>query len=222
MDDYDLGPLTDLSKVNDPRISSSPVNGYFVGERGSAYAQHENGETTGYREPSDKSGTGKKLQPSSTKTLFMEPKAVNALHSWVTDEYIGTQLKPAMDKNGKLSHVEVHSTDDVPRRGIKKGQVLSKIPATTQVAEGLHPVEFHGQKSFVSPVGSKTGKEVHYGSPVKAVIPARGGYGKAMPFFPEGGMRPGQSPSLENPINMKKGGVIKMPEDYSKGSWRLI
>ena len=223
MDDYDLGPLRDLHKINDPKISSSPVTGYFIGERGSAYAQHKDGLTTGYRKPTDDtSNAGKTLQPSSSKTLFMEPRAVDALHSWITDEYIGTQLEPAMNENGKLSHVEVHSTDDVPRRGIKKGQVLSKIPATTQVAEGLHPVEFHGQKSFVSPVGSKTGKEVHYGSPVKAVIPASSGSGKAMPFSPEGGMRPGQSPALDNPINMKKGGAIAMPDEYSKGSWKLI
>jgi hypothetical protein len=57
---------------------------------------------------------------------------------------------------------------------------------------------------------------------VKAVIPARGGWGKAMPFSSEGGMRPGQSPSLFNPLNMKKGGAIAMPDEYSKGSWKLI
>lgn len=35
------------------------------------------------------------------------------------------------------------------------------------------------------------------------------GSGKAAPFYPEGGMRPGQSPSLDNPIQEKKGGSIK-------------
>jgi len=35
------------------------------------------------------------------------------------------------------------------------------------------------------------------------------GSGRAAPYDPEGGMRPGQSPSLYNPLNEKKGGTIK-------------
>jgi len=35
------------------------------------------------------------------------------------------------------------------------------------------------------------------------------GSGKAAPFDSEGGMSPGQSPSLYNPIKEKKGGAIK-------------
>ena len=225
MDDYDLGPLADLSKVNDPRISSSPVTGYFIGKRGSAYAQHEDGLTTGYRKPTDDtSNAGKTLQPSSSKTFFMEPRAVAALHGWITDEYLGTQLKPAMDKNGKLSHVEVHSTDDVPRRGIKKGQVLSKIPATMQVAEGLQPVEFHGQKSFVSPVGSKTGKEVHYGSPVAKIIPSPANRVVERAVLQHAPIHSGtpQLPSIKPLPILAEGGAVKMPKEYSKGGWKLI
>jgi hypothetical protein len=222
MDDYDLGPLRDLHKINDPKISSSPVMGYFIGERGSAYAQHKDGLTTGYRKPTDDtSNAGKTLQPSSSKTLFMEPRAVDALHSWITDEYIGTQLEPVMNENGKLSHVEVHSTDDVPRRGIKKGQVLSKIPATTQVAKGLQPVEFHGQSSFVSPVGSKTGKEVHYGSPVAKIIPSPTNkvVEKENAVLQHGSIHSGapQLPNIKPLPILAKGGKITMPENYRAG-----
>jgi hypothetical protein len=39
--------------------------------------------------------------------------------------------------------------------------------------------------------------------------------GRAMSFDPEGGMRPGQSPSLENPLREKKGGSIK--KKYAAG-----
>jgi hypothetical protein len=43
---------------------------------------------------------------------------------------------------------------------------------------------------------------------------SKGGTGKAAPFSPEGGMKPGQSPSLDNPINQAKGGKVTA---YAKG-----
>jgi hypothetical protein len=41
------------------------------------------------------------------------------------------------------------------------------------------------------------------------------GSGKVAPFDSEGGMKPGQSPSLENPLREKKGGSIK--KKYAAG-----
>ena len=42
----------------------------------------------------------------------------------------------------------------------------------------------------------------------------RGGSGRAASFSPEGGTKPGQSPSLDNPIMQAKGGMTKA---YAKG-----
>jgi hypothetical protein len=43
---------------------------------------------------------------------------------------------------------------------------------------------------------------------------ARGGSGRAGPSFsPEGGMKPGQSPSLDNPIMQAKGGSVSSRGD---------
>jgi hypothetical protein len=159
--------MADLSEYG-PLLNLDNIKRLFKGERGSLYAQHENGSTTGYREPSNMAGTGKKLQNPSAKTLFMEPRAAYGLNSWINDEYLGTELKPTLDANNKLTAVEVHATEDVPRRNITKGQVLSKIPATMVPDVGLLPVEIGG-RGFVSPIGEKTGNKVHWGNKIVEV-----------------------------------------------------
>lgn len=152
----------------EPLLNLPDVRKLFKGERGSLYALHNNGSTTAYREPSNMPGTGKKMQSPSAKTLFMDSKAAAGLHGWINDEYLGTELRPAVDKNNKLIAVEVHATDDVPRRNITKGQVLSKIPATMSPEVGLLPVEIGG-RGFVSPVGEKTGNKIHWGNKIAEV-----------------------------------------------------
>jgi hypothetical protein len=46
-----------------------------------------------------------------------------------------------------------------------------------------------------------------YNNIVQRNTPKTGGSGKSTPFNSEGGMKPGQSPSLGNPIQMAKGGM---------------
>lgn len=213
MAEKDFGPLTKLDDVQN----------LLVGERGSMYAQHSDSSTTGYREPSDQKGTGKQLQGKSVKTLFMEPKAAQALSTWVDDEYIGTKLKPVLGADNKLSHVEVHATDDVPRRNVKAGDVLSKIPASTQAQVGHRPVEI-GAKGFESPLGKKTGNNIHWGSPIAAVIPLR--MQRAMVDRLNSGLQQSHGQVIQSPVipilRLAKGGAIQMPSSYSDGNWKLI
>ena len=46
-----------------------------------------------------------------------------------------------------------------------------------------------------------------YGDSVQRNTPKTGGSGRAVSFDSEGGMKPGQSPSLDNPIMRAKGGM---------------
>ena len=214
MAEEDFSPLNKLDDVQN----------LLVGERGSMYAQHSDSSTTGYREPSDRKGTGKQIQGRSAKTLFMEPKAAQALSTWVDDEYIGTKLKPVLGADNKLSHVEVHATDDVPRRNVKAGDVLSKIPASTQAQVGHRPVEI-GAKGFESPLGSKTGNNIHWGSPIAAIIPPQMRQG-AMEDRLNRGLQQSHGQVIKSPIipirRLAKGGAIQMPSSYSDGNWKLI
>jgi len=212
MAEEDFGPL---SKLDD-------VKNLFVGERGSMYAQHSDASTTAYREPSNRPGTGKQIQPRSAKTLFMDSRAANALSTWVDDEHIGTKLQPAFDKDKKLSHLEIHATANVPRRNVKVGDVLARIPASTQPEIGKRPVEIGG-KGFDSPLGSKTGNNIHWGSPIAAVMPSpqRAMASKLNSNLQQHGQMI-QSPAIPVQRLFSKGGAIEMPSSYTEGGWKLI
>jgi hypothetical protein len=142
----------------------------FKGARGSLYVQHADGTTTGFREPSNRAGTGMKAQPRSTKTIYTDKNNAIRLNDFLNHEYSGTTLTPQIT-NGKLSGVNVIATDDVsyPSYSYKKGQTLAQIPAVMTPQEGLLPLEFSSPKAFTSPIGQQTGKLVHYGNPIKEV-----------------------------------------------------
>jgi hypothetical protein len=182
--------------------------------RGSVYAQHSDGSTTGFREPSNMPGTGQEMQPRSAKTIYMDTKPAGALQSWISDEYIGTKLVPTLDEKNNLKGVEVHSTDDVSKRNITKGQVLSKLPATMTPTEGLHPVEI-AKTGFESPIGSK-GQDVHIGSKITKV---RGSTGLGGGAGGIGGDPLHMFGTLYGMPTYKKGGSIDKPLE---GNWKLI
>jgi len=103
----------------------------------------------------------------------------------------------------------------------KAGSVVAKAPFTTKPNVGLHPVEIYRSES---PVGD-TGKGVHFGTAITEVL--EGGLGKK-PLQGSsaglGGRRPGAGAEVNmlNPLKLAKGGAIKMPDNYSQGSWKLI
>jgi hypothetical protein len=142
----------------------------FKGARGSLYVQHNDGTTTGFREPSNRAGTGMQQQSRSTKTIYTDKNNAIRLHDFLNHEYSGTQLTPQIT-DGKLSGVNVVATDDVsyPSYSYKKGQTIARIPAVMTPQEGLLPLEFSSPKAFTSPLGQQTGKLVHYGNPIKEV-----------------------------------------------------
>jgi hypothetical protein len=187
------------------------VQNVFETARGSVYAQHTDGSTTGFREPSNMPGTGQEMQPRSAKTVFMETQPAQSLQSWISDEYIGTKLVPTLDENNKLKGVEVHSTDDIPKRNITKGQVLSKLPATMSPSQGLHPVEIL-PSGFESPVGSK-GKDVHIGSKITKI---RGSTGMGGGGGGIGGDPQHMFGTLYGMPTYKKGGFIDKPLQGNK------
>jgi hypothetical protein len=183
-------------------LSSLPdVTHLFETERNaSKYAMHKDNSTTAFREPSDRKGEGEKLQPKSTKTIFMETRPAGALQSWMRDEHIGTRLIPSLDNNNKLTGVHVYSTDDIPKRNMKVGQLLTTIPAQSAPQQGLHPVEIN---KFDSPIGSKG--DVHYGSKISKVMPRSGGGSGAVNF------KNSLVGSGQTPFGLKAGGFIDKP-----------
>ena len=198
----------------------------FATERGSTYGLHSDGSTTGYREPSNRPDTGREMQPRSAKTFFMDAKPAAALQSWIADEYLGTKLVPSLDENKKLKAVEVHAAEDNPRRNIKAGQILSRLPATMSPAEGLHPVEV-SHTGFSSPVGSK-GKDVHFGSKITEIHhkpQGGGGGGGSMNLGGAGGISAGKDALKEglNPFAINRlyaaGGNVDKPLE---GNWKYI
>jgi hypothetical protein len=144
----------------------------FKGARGSLYVQHNDGTTTGFREPSNRPGTGMQQQSRSIKTVYTDKDNAIRLRDFLNHEYSGTQLTP-QTTNGKLSGINVVATDDVsyPSYSYKKGQTIAQIPAVMTPQEGLLPLEFSSPKAFSSPIGQQTGKLVHYGNPIKEITP---------------------------------------------------
>jgi hypothetical protein len=204
---------------------------YFQGARGSVYVQHTNGSTTGFRNPSDRPGEPPKLQPTSVRTVYTDPKAAAVLKGWLDDEYIGTKVQPSIGKDGKLQGLEVHATEDNAKRNIKAGQVLSRFPASMTPTVGALPLEI-GPKGFESPMGEsmRDRNGIHYGSPIVKVFPADAVKaalsGAAIPLSAgRGGGGAGGANNI-NPLSFQrlfaKGGAVKMPESYSSGNWKLI
>lgn len=227
MDQYLQTPLADLDDVTH----------YMTGKRGSMYAVHPNASTTGFREPSDMPGTGKAIQPQSGKTFYADKQTALKLQDWMSNEYIGTKLLPKLDENGKMTAVQVQITEPHPKRAEKKGQIVAELPMTTRPQKGLLPIELFNSSRFgfgESPVGTK-GK-YHIGNEITDVLerpptkPSGGGGsgGVAVPLGRGANQSGGGGgrPDNLNPLSLQrlfaKGGVVRMPKEYSQGGWKLI
>ena len=79
---------------------------------GSFYAQHSGNATSGFREPSNEAGKGYKLQPKSYRTLYLDPRATDAVHSWFRDQNISTYAIPEADEKGRpTGHLLIKSAE---------------------------------------------------------------------------------------------------------------
>lgn len=145
---------------------------------GSFYAQHVGNATSGFREPSNEAGKGYKLQPKSYRTLYLDPRATDAVHSWFRDQNIATYAIPEVGKDGKpTGHLLVKSAEQQKhgKSTLDKDQILTRVPYSKEPVVGYHPLEFG--PSAASPRGSSG--DVHYGNKITEVHPRPSRLGKA-------------------------------------------
>jgi hypothetical protein len=195
------------------------VESTYRTSRGSTYAHMPDGTTIRNRSGTNHSDTTTGLQPASTKTLYMDPKATNVVGSWIQDESTATRLVPEI-KDGKFTgHALVQMAEDheIPKskwnpegKVYKAGETVSRVPVSLKPAVGMHPVEIYG--SSESPKGSKA-RNIHFGNVITELFP-KGGSPRNVPL-PGGnsGYRPGVD-NLQhslNPLKMAKGGMIVKP-----------
>lgn len=198
------------------------VESMFRTSRGSTYAHMPDGTTIRNRSAENHADTTTGLQPASTKTLYMDPKATNAVGSWIQDERTATRLVPEI-KDGKFTgHALVQMAEDheIPKskwnpegKVYKAGETVSKVPVALQPAVGMHPVEIYG--SSESPKGSKA-RNIHFGNAITEIL--EGGLGQkpirgAGSSTGLGGRSPGAGNELNmlNPLKLAKGGMIVKP-----------
>jgi hypothetical protein len=201
---------------------------------GSTYAHHSDNKTTGYRAPSNMPGTPHEIQPSSFKTVYLTPENSSIARGAFRDTNISTYAQPEINEKGKSTgHLLIRSLEDQKapsyrskkdgRESYKKDEVISKVPYSARPQVGLQPVEFG--KSASSPKGSSG--DAHWGNSITEVFPrpqrlSGSGSAPLMDRPPMGGDR--NILHNLNPLALMKasGGVVKMPEHYSQGGWKLI
>jgi hypothetical protein len=189
-------------------------------ERGSTYAHLPGNQTIRNRSSEKHRDKTTGVQPKSGKTVYVDKPSTAALAGWLQNADVATQLLPEIGKDGKpTGNAQIKLLEDYGPK--KAGSVVAKVPFTTKPDVGLHPVEIYRSES---PVGD-TGKGVHFGTAITEVL--EGGLGKK-PLQGSstglGGRRPGAGAEVNmlNPLKLAKGGAIKMPDNYSQGSWKLI
>ena len=153
------------------------VETMFRTSRGSTYAHMPNGTTIRNRSGANHSDTTTGIQPASTKTLYMDPRATNAVGAWIQDPMTATRLVPEM-KDGKFTgHALVQMAEDheIPKskynpegKVYKAGETVSRVPVSLKPAVGMHPVEIYGSSD--SPKGSKA-RNIHFGNQITEVLP---------------------------------------------------
>jgi hypothetical protein len=196
------------------------VEAMYKTARGSTYAHMPDGTTIRNRSGANHSDTTTGLQPASTKTLYMDPKATNAVGAWIQNDMTATRLVPEM-KDGKFTgHALVQMMEDheIPKskympegKSYTAGETVSRVPVSLKPAIGMHPVEIYG--SAESPKGSKA-RNIHFGNQITEVLPRGGGAPRSIvPPVGGGGYRPGVDNVQHslNPLKMATGGAIVSP-----------
>ena len=189
-------------------------------ERGSTYAHLPGNQTIRNRSSEKHKDKTTGVQPKSGKTVYVDKPSTAALAGWLQNADVATQLLPEIGADGKpTGNAQIKLLEDYGPK--KAGSVVAKVPFTTKPSVGLHPVEIYRSES---PVGD-TGKGVHFGTAITEVL--EGGLGRK-PLQGSssglGGRRAGAGAEVNmlNPLKLAKGGAIKMPDNYSQGSWKLI
>jgi len=189
-------------------------------ERGSTYAHLPGSQTIRNRSSEKHKDKTTGVQPKSGKTVYVDKPSTAALAGWLQNADVATQLVPEIDADGKpTGKAQIKLLEDYGPK--KAGSIVAKVPFATKPDVGLHPVEIYRSES---PRGD-TGKGVHFGTAITEVL--EGGLGRK-PLQGSssglGGRRPGAGAEVNmlNPLKLAKGGAIKMPDNYSQDSWKLI
>lgn len=141
------------------------IEAVFKTARGSTYAHHADATTTGNREPSNKKGTGSKIQSRSGKTIYMDPKYVNQMAGLYQNTEMATKFVPIFENGKETGKVALQLLEDYGPK--KAGTTLVQAPYTTKPAVGMNPVEIWGSQS---PIGS-SGGNIHFGNAITEVHP---------------------------------------------------
>lgn len=201
----------------------------FRTERGSTYAHFSDQTSQRNRSGIGHTDTTTGMQPRTTKTIYVDPKAANALGYFLQDESIGTRLIPILDENGKQTgRAAVQVAEEFthkpmklengkfvqtgPEKVVPAGKILTEVPYETKPVKGYHPVEIYNSES---PRGTKA-PGVHFGTRITEIMQRTGGGGSLMQADPK------QLGSSKIGPRMASGGPVQMPESYSSGRWRLI
>ena len=192
----------------DDLLKLSNVENLFKTERGSTYAHHSDATTTRNRSGAGHADKTEGMQPKSGKTVFMSPQDVNKLGGYFQNPDMATKFTPLFDEKGKPTGKAALTLmeDYGPRRA---GSVLVEAPYQTKPSVGMNPVEIYRSESKIG----DTGKGIHFGNKITEVQPARGGGGGGIPSDKMDKMKK---------MNYKAGGSVNMPQEYSKGNWKLI
>ena len=185
----------------------------FETERGSKYAQHSDATTTRNRSGSAHADTTEGIQPRSGKTVYMDPISARNVAGHFQNPDMATRFTPVLDVEGKpTGRAALDLLEDYGPK--KAGTRLGTAPYETAPKVGMVPVEIMNPESKIG----DTGKGVHFGNKITSVKSSGGGGGASgagdISFMK--GIGRGNTPLYA------KGGAIKMPKEYSAGSWKLI
>lgn len=206
----------------------------FKTERGSAYAQY--GDQSSIRNRSGEGHTDKTvgLQPRTFKTFYVPSDDVDDMMRLFKNKEYATKIEP-LEYNKKTGEgrVGVVALEDIKNSffapNTKAGEPAKVAPMSLIPKVGYAPVEIYREGDHVSPKGSK-GEGVHFGTKITEVHanPSQLYRSLSAPISGRGGAggMGGSMTSKLNPLSLQnlyaKGGSVKMPEDYSRGGWKLI
>jgi len=192
-------------------VGEEPEHMYKT-ERGSTYAHYKDNTTVRNRSGAAHKDKSEGLQPRSGRTVYMHPDDVNKMAGMYQNSELSTAFKPtSYDKETKTGKVALtHAEDYGPK---KAGSVIHEAHFTTKPAVGLNPVEIYRSES---PKGD-SGKGIHWGNKIIEMGGGRAS-GRASSMGGAGSLLREMNPQKL----YKKGGAVKMPQEYTDGNWRLI
>jgi hypothetical protein len=219
----------------DPFYKLPDAERLYRTERGSTYAHFSDQTSQRNRSGEKHSDKTTGLQDRSLKTVYMEPRALNAIGTWLQDESTSTRLKPVLDAEGRqtgraqVQIVEPHTYQPTklengkfvktgPPVTYEAGRIVAEVPYEKKPVKGYHPVEIFKSDS---PKGNK-GTGIHFGSKITEIMQRTGGGGGGGGGGSLMQPDPKQLGGTKIGPRMAVGGAVNMPENYSTGRWRLI